>query len=195
MPLDIKSADSCRFDCISLGEVMLRLDPGDGRTHTTRQFSVWEGGGEYNVTRGLRRVKGTNTISDDLKTKASKRTIELPADLAEWLSDHRRAQAADHLSPLMFTSPAAGIVDPSRSRKDLARYCALAGVPKITPNELRHSCASLLSDMGVANELIADLLGHTTTRMVDETYRHRLRPVVDVAARADWTVPASQLPI
>jgi len=49
------------WDCISLGEVMLRLDPGDMRIHTTRHFNVWEGGGEYNVTRGLRRCFGLRT--------------------------------------------------------------------------------------------------------------------------------------
>jgi len=50
-----------RWDCLSLGEVMLRMDPGEGRIHTTRQFQVWEGGGEYNVARGLRRCFGLNT--------------------------------------------------------------------------------------------------------------------------------------
>lgn len=52
---------SRRWDCVSLGEVMLRLDPGEGRIHTTRHFQVWEGGGEYNVTRGLRRCFGLRT--------------------------------------------------------------------------------------------------------------------------------------
>jgi len=52
---------SRRWDCLSLGEVMLRLDPGEGRIHTTRQFTVWEGGGEYNVARGLRRCFGLRT--------------------------------------------------------------------------------------------------------------------------------------
>ena len=50
-----------RWDCLSLGEVMLRLDPGEGRIHTTRHFQVWEGGGEYNVARGLRRCFGLRT--------------------------------------------------------------------------------------------------------------------------------------
>ena len=50
-----------RWDCLSLGEVMLRLDPGENRIHTTRQFQVWEGGGEYNVARGLRRCFGLRT--------------------------------------------------------------------------------------------------------------------------------------
>jgi 2-dehydro-3-deoxygluconokinase len=50
-----------RWDEVSLGEVMLRLDPGEGRIATTRTFSVWEGGGEYNVARGLRRCFGLRT--------------------------------------------------------------------------------------------------------------------------------------
>src|SRR5216683_4468220 len=58
MSLTIKSKASCRWDVVSLGEVMLRLDPGDGRVHTARSFQVWEGGGEYNVARGLKRCFG-----------------------------------------------------------------------------------------------------------------------------------------
>ena len=59
--LDIKSKDICKYDLLALGEVMLRLDPGDGRIHTTRSFRVWEGGGEYNVARGLRKCFGMRT--------------------------------------------------------------------------------------------------------------------------------------
>ncbi|HEY5553882.1 MAG TPA: sugar kinase [Cellulomonas sp.] len=55
---DIRSAETTRFDIAALGEVMLRLDPGEGRIRTSRQFSAWEGGGEYNVARGLSRVFG-----------------------------------------------------------------------------------------------------------------------------------------
>jgi len=54
-------AEQCRFDLVSLGEVMLRLDPGDRRIRTTREFDVWEGGGEYNVARGLRKAFGMRT--------------------------------------------------------------------------------------------------------------------------------------
>ncbi|MGB8734130.1 MAG: sugar kinase [Candidatus Sulfotelmatobacter sp.] len=57
----LKKAESCRWDCVSLGEVMLRLDPGEERIHTARQFRAWEGGGEYNVARGLRRCFGMRT--------------------------------------------------------------------------------------------------------------------------------------
>ena len=56
--LDIRPAAECRYDILSLGEVMLRLDPGEGRIRTARHFRAWEGGGEYNVARGLRRCFG-----------------------------------------------------------------------------------------------------------------------------------------
>ena len=53
-----RPASECRYDIVSLGEIMLRLDPGEERIHTTRTFRAWEGGGEYNVARGLRRCFG-----------------------------------------------------------------------------------------------------------------------------------------
>ena len=56
--MKIKSANEAKYDVVSLGEVMLRLDPGEGRIRTTRSFKVYEGGGEYNVARGLRRCFG-----------------------------------------------------------------------------------------------------------------------------------------
>lgn len=61
--LNVRPASDCRYDALSLGEVMLRLDPGDGRIRTTRQFAAWEGGGEYNVVRGLRKVFGLRTAA------------------------------------------------------------------------------------------------------------------------------------
>lgn len=53
MELNLKDPKECRYDAVSLGEIMLRLDPGEGRVRTARSFKVWEGGGEYNVVRGL----------------------------------------------------------------------------------------------------------------------------------------------
>lgn len=59
--MHLRSTDSSAFDALSMGEVMLRLDPGDRRIKTARSFDVWEGGGEYNVARGLRRCFGLRT--------------------------------------------------------------------------------------------------------------------------------------
>jgi len=59
--LNIRPAVDCQYDLLSLGEIMLRLDPGEGRIRTARNFKIWEGGGEYNVARGLRRCFGLRT--------------------------------------------------------------------------------------------------------------------------------------
>ncbi len=61
MELNLRPKNECMFDEISLGEIMLRLDPGAGRIKTARSFTAWEGGGEYNVARGLRRCFGLKT--------------------------------------------------------------------------------------------------------------------------------------
>ena len=58
---EVKAAGSCKYDLIALGEIMLRLDPGEGRIRCAREFKVWEGGGEYNVARGLKRCFGLKT--------------------------------------------------------------------------------------------------------------------------------------
>jgi len=90
--LQIKAKDSCQYDLLSLGEIMLRLDPGEGRIHTTRNFRVWEGGGEYNVARGLRRCFGMRTaVVTALADNAVGRLVEdlilqggVDASLIQW---------------------------------------------------------------------------------------------------------------
>jgi len=160
----------------------------------------WEDIGDdaVNVTRAVRLTKGRAEVVDDLKTEKAKRTIALTSDLVEWLRDHRIDQIAERMAAsswvderLVFTSPTGHVTDPANNRRQLKAICKSADVPTVKPNELRHSCASLLADMGVMNEQIADLLGHTTTEMVDQTYRHRLRRVVSIAAEADWTQSSS----
>jgi integrase len=151
-------------------------------------------GNVLHVQRGRQAVGGRVEVVDNLKTEASRRSIELPVEIVDWLSEHRRQQVAERLAApgwrderLVFASTGGRVLSPPNVRRQLEAICRRAGVPVVRPNELRHSCASLLSDIGVPNERIADLLGHSTTRMVDQTYRHRLRPVVDVAATQDWT--------
>jgi 2-dehydro-3-deoxygluconokinase len=61
MSLTLRDPSTCLYDQISLGEVMLRLDPGEGRIRTARHFTAWEGGGEYNTSRGLRKCFGLRT--------------------------------------------------------------------------------------------------------------------------------------
>lgn len=61
MNLNLRPKEECVFDAVSLGEIMLRLDPGEGRIKTARSFKAWEGGGEYNVIRGLHKCFGLDT--------------------------------------------------------------------------------------------------------------------------------------
>ncbi|MCK4418385.1 sugar kinase [Candidatus Aerophobetes bacterium] len=59
--LRIRSSQDCKYAAVSLGEVMIRLNPDEGRVRTARTFTASEGGGEYNVTRALKKVFGLNT--------------------------------------------------------------------------------------------------------------------------------------
>jgi 2-dehydro-3-deoxygluconokinase len=59
--LRLRPREDCRWDLVALGEVMLRLDPGEERISCARTFRAWEGGGEYNVARGLRKCFGLRT--------------------------------------------------------------------------------------------------------------------------------------
>ena len=61
MAIQLRDKSTCKYDQISLGEIMLRLDPGEGRVRTARHFTAWEGGGEYNTSRGLRKCFGYKT--------------------------------------------------------------------------------------------------------------------------------------
>lgn len=76
-PLDIRPAGDRRWDVCALGEVMLRLDPGEGRVRTARSFQLWEGGGEYNVARGLRKTFGLRaTVATALPRNAIGELVE-----------------------------------------------------------------------------------------------------------------------
>ncbi|MEW2395423.1 sugar kinase [Streptomyces sp. NPDC046862] len=82
------------IDVLALGEVMLRFDPGEGRIRTSRTFQVWEGGGEYNVVRGLRRCFGLRTaVVTALADNAVGRLVEdlilqggVDTSLIRWLT-------------------------------------------------------------------------------------------------------------
>ncbi len=96
---------------------------------------------------------------------------------------HRRRApqaAAWEDNNLVFCNDIGGYIDPSNLRRDIAQLCLDARVDPITPNQLRHSAASLLVDAGVPLELVADFLGHKTARSRHRPTRHKVRPVVDL---------------
>lgn len=130
---------------------------------------------------------GRGVHVDVLKTTASHRTIGLPDAAVDELRQQLKRLAPDQTaSPTLegypvFPSRTGTVLEPSNVRRELTRICGAAAVPRITPNELRHTCATLLNDAGVPLELIADMLGHTTTAMLQRHYRHRVRPSADAA--------------
>ena len=92
-----------------------------------------------------------------------------------WAQDERWASLA-------FTSEIGTPMHPSNVRRSFAAACKRAGIKPVSVYELRHTAASLLVDAGASPYQVADQLGHTTTRMLDRHYRHRIADVVDTAA-------------
>jgi len=159
--------------------------------------------GIVNVTRTRQTdARGRVEIVDRLKTSTAKRTLEMPPRLVEMLKSHRVAQAEERLSSATWTNPSLVFatttgtpLNTSKVTKQLRAICDELGVSvqdengsrSPLPYELRHTAASLYSAAGVAHEQIADLYGLTSTRMIEDRYRHRLRPTVDVARMINWT--------
>lgn len=123
------------------------------------------------------------------KTATSVRTLNLPPAvvgavrvLRDDRDDVERSQRRPGpWSELVFTTTAGTPIDPSNYRRLIKELARAAGIGHLAPYDLRHTAASLLSDAGVPNHELADLLGHTTTRMVEVHYRHRLKKTIDVA--------------
>ena len=159
--------------------------------------------GIVNVTRTRQTdARGRVEIVDRLKTSTAKRTLEMPPRLVEMLKAHRVAQAEERLSSATWTNPSLVFatttgtpLNTSKVTKQLRAICDELGVSvqdengsrSPLPYELRHTAASLYSAAGVAHEQIADLYGLTATRMIEDRYRHRLRPTVDVARVVNWS--------
>jgi integrase len=144
------------------------------------------------IERGARRTRSGQTyVSDEVKTKRARRTLQLPAPALAALRAHRSAQQADDLvtgvrSPLVFRCANGSMIGIGNLARELADMTDRIGLGRDwSPNELRHTAASLLVDQGVPLVVVADILGHTTTRMLELTYRKNTRPVVTGAATAN----------
>lgn len=109
------------------------------------------------------------------KTRRAVRALKMPERLVAALASMGRGEP----EALVWPGKDGKLRDESAMRRRLGVLCRRAGLPRVTPYELRHTAASLLSDAGVPIEVLADLLGHTTTAMLEGVYRHRVRKVVD----------------
>jgi integrase len=154
-------------------------------------------GSTITVRRAVRIHHARPVLTDVLKTTASYRTIGLGQRAVEVLRGQRAAQRVDRVAApswtdrrLVFASERGTVLDPANVRRVLRTICRRAGLPEMNPNELRHSAASLMNDAGTPLELIADVLGHSSTAMLDRHYRHRLRPSADAARVLDSLIDA-----
>ncbi len=119
-----------------------------------------------------RRAKGSRPyIAPETKTAGSRRTVELPAVTLDAL--HRHLDKTGITGGLLFATPTGGPLWPSSDRAALRKACEAAEVPVVSPNELRHTYATLAREAGVPAHVIAHSMGHTSTRMVEAHYFHR----------------------
>jgi integrase len=127
----------------------------------------------------------------DTKTEKSRRTLELPSQAADALREHRARQARERLAAgtawkdhgLVFASQVGTPLDASHVRRAFKAITRKAGLGENwTPRELRHSFVSIMSDNDVPIEIIADLVGHASTAVTEEVYRHQLKPVITKGA-------------
>jgi integrase len=145
--------------------------------------------GVLSVRRAWKGTKASRHLGDP-KTKGSVRSIDLAPPVVTALVVHRRTQLAERLRSqrwnsdldLVFATKHGDAIDPANLRRLCTEVADEAEVGHVTPYDLRHTATSLLSEAGVRNEELADLLGHVDTRMVERHYRHRLSSSVGVAA-------------
>jgi integrase len=143
--------------------------------------------GTFNITRALIR-EGSKLRLGGVKTPGSRRCLALPPELVEILRAHRKRQTEQRLlvGPdwqdfgLVFASEVGTPIGPSNMNRKLERVTEEAGIGHWSMTELsRHSAASLMYAAGMELERIADVLGHTSTKMLEKHYRHRVKDSID----------------
>ena len=140
---------------------------------------------ELSVTQ-MRRRNPDHTLTMAGPKSKSYRTLALPAPLADALRRHKAAQVREGLwahKGLVVCTTHGAPLDPSNARREVRKMAEAAGIFfALTPNELRHTAATLLVEAGVPLVTVADMLGHKDVRMLANHYRHKVARVVDTSA-------------
>lgn len=179
----LEAAEGHRLEALFVCAMMLGLRPGELLGMRWPDVDLTEG--ILCVSGSMKRERGEAKLGPT-KTRRP-RTVALPRAVAEALVIHQfrqnleRKEAARWEYPeLVFPTASGTPIEPSNLRRATKALCEKAGVIPVTPNELgRHTAASLLYDNGLSLDQIADLLGHGSTRMLEQHYRHRVREAVD----------------
>ena len=146
--------------------------------------------GVVHVRQSLKHYDGQPVIGEP-KTKRSRRTLSIPAVALAELKRHHLRSAEERLAlgtswpaewkELAFVSDAGTPLDPSNLRRMVQLTATAAGLGHVSPYDLRHSACSLLCEAGVPLEHVADVLGHESTRMASQVYRHVVAPSITAA--------------
>jgi integrase len=178
-----------RLEALYVTGLMLGLRPGEltGLRWDDLEDGILYIEGSLKQQRSGPPGSGRTLVLGDTKTRKSRRPLRVPPPVTEALRAHRSRQKKERVlagpewteQGLIFTTPIGTPLDPSNLRGSFSKITEAAGLGHWTLNELRHSAASLMSAQGVPLEVIADVLGHTNTRMLEQHYRHRTRPVID----------------
>lgn len=180
----LQAAKGDPVEAFILTGLMLGLRPGE--LLGLRWVDVDLAAGTLEVAGSLKREGSTLRLGDVKRgIRQSRRRLELPGPVVEVLRAHRTAQRTARLLAgpewvdlgLVFPTAVGTPMHPSAMNKRLARVTERAGIGHWSMTELaRHSAASLMSDRGIPLEVIADTLGHSSTRMLEKHYRHQVRP-------------------
>jgi integrase len=187
----LRVAEDHRLGALVTVGVMLGLRPGE--LCGLRWSDVDLDSGVLHVRQACKRERDEQgrevLVFGDPKTQKSRRSLDMPEPAVAALRRHARMQAAERLKSrtwtdldLVFCTTVGTPIGPNNLRRDMAELTEKAGIGRWTPKELRHSAGSLLSAKGVPLEQIADLLGHTDTRMLERVYRHPVKSTVSAAA-------------
>jgi len=172
-------------------EAMIRLGLARGLRPGELTGLTWEDVDFEGRTVFVRRARidenGTLRLGKP-KTKKSERLLVVPPDVidalrrrrVQWEQERARAGATWQDLDLVFCTQTGGFIDRANLRRQFERLGRQAGIDGLTPYLLRHSATSLLAEEGVPPDGLAEMLGHTDTRMVEQHYRHRITPAIDV---------------
>ncbi|QYG93463.1 site-specific integrase [Iamia sp. SCSIO 61187] len=154
---------------IWLLSLRLGLRPGEAAAVCVDALDLESDPPTVAVIRAVRLERGRPMLVNELKTTRARRTLAMPPILVDELRP-----AADAVGEgLLVSAPNGAPVWPSTVRSELQKVARAAGIAPLSPNELRHTAATRMADFGIPPHGVADVLGHTSTRMVDAVYRHR----------------------
>lgn len=176
----LDSASGDRLYALWCAMTMLGLRPGEALGLHWDQIDLEAE--RLDVRRTLRQGADGLEIVDELKTVRSRRSLEMPELLTAGLRQRRTRQDEDrqragaawstHWDGLVFTTQIGTPISPANLRREFRQLTNRCGLGDWSPNELRHTAVSLLSHQGVPLERIADVVGHSGTRMTAKVYRH-----------------------